>query len=1393
MDINSLLSPQNSPDIKPAATKTVPPNLPRTSSNLNPDHASASREKPSSQHPQLPQGAIAQAQQVLPTPPALSSGSTRLELGPLTQSSDGQARQVSTPGMDALADLASMQHHQQIARATASGPRSADVLDAQQRSMSHVKGVARARASPRPGLDQRSSSSLTAPVVPRTYMARSLSESDLASIASLASDLAENPYLYESHLKLIGLLRKGLMAHVEPPNDPFVKGDPHTYELLQDLREARETMASRFPSGESLWADWISDEILLAKTIEDRIGVIELCQRAVAEELGSVRLWLLYGNWVFRLFHASRPGALGDLASKYGIEEDSAWSDEDKAVGAEVFGWDTMLDVWRQGARATEWRIHDGHLIWDRYAELLLEDLANGPNQQKVSRIRAWFDERLQIPHATWDQTFSLFSTFVTNYDNASYEESMVSTNKRAADAKTKYSSREMFELRLNQAMQSNEELAIWTAFTQYLEWEVGQVRKKTGSHRLTNALFERAVLQLSTNADLWEDYVFFIIDSTNAKEAGVSPLAVLQRATRHCPWSGTLWAQYLLSSESEDKPFQEVEEVKHKATSTGLMDIGGMEEVLKAYAAWCAYLNRRAFHDKATDEEADVAEVGIRSAIESVKELGEKKHGKDYAGDPNYRLQRIYVEYLSRSGLWDRARTEVWKSLVPSKWDSYEFWLRWYHWEMMYWYTLGNTVGGKSAMPTPTSATAVLRQAVTRHKMDWPEKILEVYMDHVRDFESVGNLQAAVILVRKISKSVAKRRQQEAEQAVLIQQQQEQEQQVAAEVTSPSEEPTVTGKRKRDSDADETEVKSAKKSRPETKANEENRDDIQQSSTAPTFKRDRENNTVIVRKIPLGVSETKVRQFFRDCGKINSLKLTPEHDDESLTATIEFDSTEDVLAAQTKDMKYLEGHAIEVQVGKGTTLYVTNFPPAADESFLRDLFKECGEIVDVRFPSLKFNTHRRFCYVQFRSSEQAEQATRLDGKEVGEKLKLVAKISDPGQKRSRTGALHEGRELHISNLDWNATEDEVGEIFSKYGTVERVRLPKNLSGNSKGFGFVVFSSREEAEAALDMNLTRFKSRILNVSLSTANNTKRQATTIVNRDTQSKPTSPTPPNVPSQSKDQRSPTAPHDPSSNPQTSHHPTKAIIQSRTLALLNIPDTINSARIRSLMEPYGALVKIALRPDHQGATVEYANTNDAGKAALGIEGFEIAPGRRIRVGTVKELLGTKEEVKPKRGVFGSGKDKEKEKEKAVVGGFASSGIVKRPALGAGGVRRGGLGRKRGFGGFVPRATGTSTDEGEKGKGKEKEKEKKEEDTVMGEYGDTINDDGNNEDDHKNNNNDISPGGEGQNTKTSTKGKGKDDNINLDQEKEQEATKAKPKGKSNADFKALFLGSGEK
>jgi hypothetical protein len=61
--------------------------------------------------------------------------------------------------------------------------------------------------------------------------------------------------------------------------------------------------------------------------------------------------------------------------------------------------------------------------------------------------------------------------------------------------------------------------------------------------------------------------------------------------------------------------------------------------------------------------------------------------------------------------------------------------------------------------------------------------------------------------------------------------------------------------------------------------------------------------------------------------------------DGNSETAIIEFETKEEALGAQTRDQKLLKENTIEVQVGSGSTLFVTNFPATADEEYIRNLF----------------------------------------------------------------------------------------------------------------------------------------------------------------------------------------------------------------------------------------------------------------------------------------------------------------------------------------------------------------------------------------------------------------------------------------------------------------------
>ena len=66
---------------------------------------------------------------------------------------------------------------------------------------------------------------------------------------------------------------------------------------------------------------------------------------------------------------------------------------------------------------------------------------------------------------------------------------------------------------------------------------------------------------------------------------------------------------------------------------------------------------------------------------------------------------------------------------------------------------------------------------------------------------------------------------------------------------------------------------------------------------------------------------------------------MSPGYDAGFQTATVEFESPEDALFAQTKETKKFDGECIQISLGTFSTLFVTNFPPQADENFIRDLF----------------------------------------------------------------------------------------------------------------------------------------------------------------------------------------------------------------------------------------------------------------------------------------------------------------------------------------------------------------------------------------------------------------------------------------------------------------------
>jgi RNA recognition motif-containing protein len=73
---------------------------------------------------------------------------------------------------------------------------------------------------------------------------------------------------------------------------------------------------------------------------------------------------------------------------------------------------------------------------------------------------------------------------------------------------------------------------------------------------------------------------------------------------------------------------------------------------------------------------------------------------------------------------------------------------------------------------------------------------------------------------------------------------------------------------------------------------------------------------------------------------------------------------------------------------------------------------------------------------------------------------------------------------MHVGNLAYNVTEDDLRTLFSTFGEVSAVNIIKEKSsGQSKGFGFVDMPNNSEADKAMKgLNGTRLKDQFIKVS-----------------------------------------------------------------------------------------------------------------------------------------------------------------------------------------------------------------------------------------------------------------------------------------------------------------------
>lgn len=266
----------------------------------------------------------------------------------------------------------------------------------------------------------------------------------------------------------------------------------------------------------------------------------------------------------------------------------------------------------------------------------------------------------------------------------------------------------------------------------------------------------------------------------------------------------------------------------------------------------------------------------------------------------------------------------------------------------------------------------------------------------------------------------------------------------------------------------------------------------------------------IIVQNLDKSIDNKTLHDTFSRFGNIVSAKVAEDNMGNSRgLGYVQFDNAQSAQSAiENVNGMEIAGKTVYVgqfkrrserQGGKDrfTNVFVKNFGDQMDEDRMKEVFSAYGEITSVHVPKDDQGNAKGFGFVNFKDPDAAKEAVEKEnGREengfewyVGRHQKRAEREQELKQKheqeRRDTQERYQGRNLYVKNLADDIDDDRLRELFSSNGTVTSCRVMRDSYGTSRGFGFVAFSTGEEAmKAVTEMNSKLVHGKPLYVALS---------------------------------------------------------------------------------------------------------------------------------------------------------------------------------------------------------------------------------------------------------------------------------------------------------------------
>ncbi|WBW72832.1 major poly(A) binding protein Pabp/Pab1 [Schizosaccharomyces osmophilus] len=277
----------------------------------------------------------------------------------------------------------------------------------------------------------------------------------------------------------------------------------------------------------------------------------------------------------------------------------------------------------------------------------------------------------------------------------------------------------------------------------------------------------------------------------------------------------------------------------------------------------------------------------------------------------------------------------------------------------------------------------------------------------------------------------------------------------------------------------------------------------------------------VFIKNLDPAIDNKALHDTFSAFGKILSCKVAVDELSNSKGyGFVHFDTVDSANAAiehvngmLLNDKKVYVGHHVsrrerqskfEQMKANFTNVYVKNLDTEITEQEFSDLFTPFGEITSLSLVKDQADKPRGFGFVNFANHEDAERAVdELNDTEINGKKLYVGRAQKKHEREDELRRRYEqikmekmnkyqGVNLFVKNLQDEVDDERLKNEFSAFGTITSAKVMTDEQGKSKGFGFVCYTTPEEANKAVtEMNQRMLAGKPLYVALAQRKEVRR--------------------------------------------------------------------------------------------------------------------------------------------------------------------------------------------------------------------------------------------------------------------------------------------------------------